>query len=400
MPELVLSPAPLTAPEYPIARPTTQELVLGDLGPTLFASLNRHDQRRKAMEYVQALLATRGRKSIRGIARTIGGSAAAQRLHHFVSSSPWDWRPVRRATARHLARTVPPRAWVVNQSVFPKTGRSSVGVERIFDPVRGAMVTAQRSIDVWAVSRDACSPVDWQLRLPRTWLDDDRSRRSAQIPDTVREQSLADIIVATCASMADDWGLPRRPVVMDARDMDVADIVSQLRAHRLPFLFRVDGSLPLCPADGSALTALPTGRRILQAHGRMRRPVAARATSGAGRHPLVGTTVPVHLATDAAGRTRPAEPLALLGLGGLDEPWPTCLWLTNLTAAPPPALYELTLLLDQVRQEFVSACTTTGLRDFAGRSYGGWHRHLTLASAAHAVDALARLGSGPGIDHD
>lgn len=393
MPELVLSPAPFIAPEYPIARPTAQELILCELGPTLFASLTRNDQRRKAMEYVQALLVTRGRKSIRGISRAIGGSAAAQRLHHFVSSSPWDWEPVRRATARHLDRTMPPRAWVVNQSVFPKTGRSSVGVERVFDPVTGRMLNAQRAIDVWTVSKDACSPVDWQLRLPKTWLDDDRSRRSAQIPDTLREQSLSDIIVGACATMTDDWGLLRRPVVMDARDVDVAEVVPLLRVRRLPFLFRVAGSLPLRPADGPASAAVPpvrsTGRRILAAHARMRRPVAACPTPGESRLPVVATTVPVHLATDAPGRPRASEPLALLGLGVLNEPWPAGLWLTNLTTTAPSALYELTLLLDQVQHEFVSA--TTGLRDFAGRSYGGWHRHLTLASAAHAIEALARL---------
>jgi hypothetical protein len=400
MPELVLSPAPFAASEYPIARPTTRERVLDDLGPRLFASLTRNDQRRKAMEYVQALLMTRGRKSIRGIARTIGGSAAAQRLHHFVSSSPWDWRPVRRATARHLAETMPPQAWVVHQSVFPKTGRSSVGVERTFDPVEGKMLNAQRAIDVWAVSSQACSPVDWQLRLPKPWLDDDGCRRSAQIPDTVRERSLVDIIVGTCASMTDDWGLPRRPVVMDARDVDVVDIVRQLRAHRLPFLFRIAGSQPLCPADGSVLAARPTARRILAAHDQMRRPVAVRATSVTSRPPVVATTVPVHLATDPADRAltdraRRSEPLALLGLGIVTEPWPAGLWLTNLTTATPAALYELTLLLDQVQREFVSACATTGLRDFVGRSYGGWHRHLTLASVAHAIDALARLETVP-----
>ncbi|GAB3174221.1 transposase [Myceligenerans halotolerans] len=386
MPELVLRPAPLTAPEYPIAGPTPQEVILGELGPTLFASLTRNDQRRKAMQYVHALLVTRGRKSIRSISRAIGGSAAAQRLHHFVSSSPWDWQPVRRATAHHLVRTMPPRAWVVHRSVFPKAGTSSVGVERTFEPAEGRTLNAQRAVDVWAVSSAGCSPVDWQLRLPKTWLDDVGYRRSAQIPDTVRERSLVDIIVSTCASMTDDWGLPRRPVVMDARDVDVADVVSQLRTHRLPFLFRVDRSLRLVPADAASGTGPARARRILEANGRMRRPVMP-VTSGL---PVFAATVPVHLAADA-GRVRGSEPLALVGLGGLAEPWPAGAWLTNVTTAPPAALHDLTRLLDQVERAFVSACATAGLRDFAGRSYGGWHRHLTLASAAHAIDALARL---------
>nr|WP_039931935.1 hypothetical protein [Streptomyces viridochromogenes] len=30
-----------------------------------------------------------------------------------------------------------------------------------------------------------------------------------------------------------------------------------------------------------------------------------------------------------------------------------------------------------------------GMRDFVGRSFTGWHRHMTLVSAAHAVQALS-----------
>ncbi len=51
---------------------------------------------------------------------------------------------------------------------------------------------------------------------------------------------------------------------------------------------------------------------------------------------------------------------------------------------------RLARLSDRVDLDFTRTADRVGVRDFAGRSFGGWHRHITLASAAHAVAVLAR----------
>ncbi len=84
------------------ARAGSPETVLADLCSVFFASLPRSDQRRRGLEYIRGLLNARGRKSIRNIATVLGGPGTEQSLHHFVSSSPWDWRPVRRSVARQF----------------------------------------------------------------------------------------------------------------------------------------------------------------------------------------------------------------------------------------------------------------------------------------------------------
>ncbi|MFF5443307.1 hypothetical protein [Streptomyces achromogenes] len=68
----------------------------------------------------------------------------------------------------------------------------------------------------------------------------------------------------------------------------------------------------------------------------------------------------------------------------------TQLWLTNMTTAQPALLVRLTRLADKVDADFTDISEGVGMRDFTGRSFGGWHRHITLASAAHAVVALSR----------
>jgi syndecan 1 len=42
-----------------------------------------------------------------------------------------------------------------------------------------------------------------------------------------------------------------------------------------------------------------------------------------------------------------------------------------------------------VDEDFDRIADQVGIRDYSGRSFDGWHRHVTLASAAHAVASVA-----------
>ncbi|PWS41370.1 transposase, partial [Streptomyces sp. ZEA17I] len=103
----------------------------------------------------------------------------------------------------------------------------------------------------------------------------------------------------------------------------------------------------------------------------------------------------------AAVRTRIPSPmrvarrrgdLVLLGVGEHGRGWPGELWLTNMTDTPAAELLRLTRLVDRVDHDFREVAERVGIRDYTGRSFAGWHRHVTLASAAHTVVALSRVG--------
>lgn len=111
---------PQAPPEDAQLLDASHEVLLKELCGVLFASLPRSDQRRKGAQYLRGLLGARGRKSIRNIATVVGGPAAEQSLHHFITSSTWDWGPVRQALAQHLARIAPPQAYVLRPMVVPK----------------------------------------------------------------------------------------------------------------------------------------------------------------------------------------------------------------------------------------------------------------------------------------
>lgn len=71
------------------------------------------------------------------------------------------------------------------------------------------------------------------------------------------------------------------------------------------------------------------------------------------------------------------------------------LWLTNLTGLSVPALLRLTQLSGVVVRDGETIAERVGMRDFAGRSFSGWHRHITLASVAHFATLLAARAERP-----
>jgi hypothetical protein len=372
---------------------------LSELSDVLFASLVRSDQRRRGNDYLRGLLRASGRRSIRNIATELGGSATEQSLHHFISSSTWDWVPVRRALARHLDDNVPPLAWVVRPMVIPKTGENSVGVERQYIPEAGQVLNAQRAVGVWAATEQTSTPVNWRLHLSPAWLDDTSRRRQAAVPADVVAQPLGESTIDACLETA-GWGPSGRPVVLDARGMDVAAMVQRFRAAGLPFLARVGSAFRLGVTDRAlvsrATQPLPSGQIAAMARDRLR-PVMWRDHTAAQTRYSLATAVRVRLPLDgrdaARGAARAAD-LALLGVTEDRRRLPADLWITDLVRTPPAVLVRLGRLTGRVQRNFEETADQLGIRDFTGRSYHGWHRHMTLASAAHAV-AMLRAARRP-----
>lgn len=389
-------------PAGPAGAPPDEEGVLGALTEKLFVSLARSDQRRKGSDYLRGLLSTPGRKSIRNMASLIGDSATGQGLHHFICNSTWDWTPVRRALAAHLLRTAPPVAWVVRPLTIPKVGRHSVGVGRYFSSAEGQMITAQRAIGVWMASDRVSVPVEWRLHLsepPRSALD----CGGVRVPARPDPGLLAEHAAQACLAVA-SWGAPVRPAVLDLDGADPLPALERLRAAGLRAVARVPEDVEL-RVEEPALTGhhgrtLPAGS-IMRASRELRRPVI-RGTGGGPRPvrrpPLMATVRvgrPVPGAADPAG-TAPGGGLTLVGLGPGGPDWPGELWLTTYPAdRAAMAIPRSADLVDRVGRSLASVGDRVGVRDYAGRSFNGWHRHITLASAAYAVAELAGSAGAP-----
>ncbi len=304
----------------------------------LFRRLPRADQRRWAEVYVRGLLATPGKKTVRRMAATVTeSSTAAEALHQFINVSPWDWEPVQADLLRWVEQQTRPRSWVVAAAVIPKRGEQSCGVHRRFVPRAGRTVNCQIGIGAFLSSATGELPVAWTMLLPAEWSDAARRRRAripgpaAAVPPAARLLDLLDNLTPPGATPARQAA--SLPVVADLIGyLDPRVLIHGLVDRGDDFVVAVPDKLPLQP-DLQRTYRLFDRRQ--------------------------------------AGRRR----------GGR--------WLTNLTNRP---FGELLALIDgstgsaaaiaRMEQEF-------GLRDFEGRSYPGWHHHMTLTSAAYAYQQVA-----------
>ncbi|MCZ7414660.1 MULTISPECIES: IS701 family transposase [unclassified Streptomyces] len=363
--------------------------LVGNLCEGLFASLLRRDQRLKAESYVRALLAAQGRKTLRNIAEQMGGEAAQQSVHHFISSSSWDWAAVRRSLAQRVDALLVPRAWVVRPLVIPKAGPHSVGVDQQFVPHLGHTVNAQQAFGAWLASERAAVPCNWRLVLPASWLEDPLRRHRACIPETSRAAGLEE-----CASDAvrqlESARAGRRPVVLDAEGLDVRRCVRHFGDRRAPLLVRIGPHTPV-RVDNTRLHAysdkpVTAGQLVATMKQFRRQAESPGGYGGPGADGGVAAAIPVLPGEfDGPG---PRTPMLLLA------DWPSApygaarMWLARAAGTPVPGLLRLARLADTAERDCAAVSERIGIRDFAGRSFRGWHRHITLASVAHLAAVL------------
>ncbi|MGW2376336.1 MULTISPECIES: IS701 family transposase [Kitasatospora] len=355
----------------------------------MLMSLPRRDQRENGELYISGLLSPTTRKSMRSIASIAGGGAAVeQRLHHFISKSSWDWRPVRRALAADLEEALDPLAWVVKPMVVLKAGEHTVGVTESFDLQLGRVVNSQRSYGVWLANDTRSAPVSSRLALTGEWLADAERKRRAKIPESAGIDD-GDVPTAAAAvlELARGWRLQARPVVVEAREEDARALVCHLSAAKVRFVLRISGATRLVPYN-----AVRDGRAV--------RPLAAQHLAEGtelGGRPVrwVGRTAPgertaqissVDVALPGAGL-----PLRLVGAQCTRERKARELWLSNMTDAPAVHVARLGRLTERVEQDFADISTKVGAMDFKGRTYGGWHRHTTLSAVAHSIVTLSAV---------
>ncbi|MEV5433837.1 transposase [Streptomyces sp. NPDC052701] len=357
-------------------------------------SIPRSDQRRRGELYARGLLTVAGKKTMRALANGAGNSVE-QSLYQFITKSTWRNGPVRREMARLITDRLGPRAWVVHPLVITKVGEHSVGVERQWVPHIGRIVNCQQAVGVWLVSEQGGCPVDWRLALPECWTDHPQRRERASIPEHVAPCPPEQCAIGSVARMSSEWELPGRPVVMDLRNADPYAVCAELNARQIPFVVRIDPATrfalpePVRPPAGDhagpadALTSA-LSRTCMPVEWYDHTTDTVRATS-------VGATR-VRLRR-RSGPTPPTERQELVLLGAWtrrDRRTPGEYWLSNLSRAQLGTVYRTAMLSRRVERDQAAVTDPLGARDFEGRSFRGWHHHMTMVSVAHTVHALTR----------
>jgi len=374
----------------------------------MFASLPRSDQRRWGETYLRGLMLDGRRKSIEPMAARLA-DGDEQCLQQFVSQSPWEWGPVRERLALRLAEAIEPLAVIVDDTGFPKAGRYSVGVARQYSGTLGKVAGCQIGVSLSAASEAASCPLDWRLFLPEAWNDDAQRRSKAHLPADERHRPKWQLALEMLDELR-GWGVEVPAVVADAGYGEISAFRLALEKRKLGYVVEVKGTTSAYPPEVAAEQPAWRGsgrrpaRRYRAAPSSLRElalAAGAEATSEitwreGSRGPMCSRFL--------ALRCRPANiGLRRIHKDQLPDAWllaewphgatePVKYWLANLPAETALAdLVRLAKLRWRIELDYRELKDALGLDHFEGRSFRGWHHHVTLVSVAHGFLTLQRL---------
>ncbi|KXB08939.1 hypothetical protein AKJ55_00155 [candidate division MSBL1 archaeon SCGC-AAA382M17] len=112
-----------------------------------------------------------------------------QRLHHFVSESPWKKEPVIERLQEDASGLIggEDSALVVDGVSFPKQGEKSVGVARQWCGNLGKVENCQVGVFLGLATPDGeRTLIDERLFLPEDWIEDEECRKEAGVPENVK----------------------------------------------------------------------------------------------------------------------------------------------------------------------------------------------------------------------
>jgi SRSO17 transposase len=384
----------------------------------IFESIPRKDQRRWGQTYLRGLLLDGKRKSIEPMAKRLARGdpqadayALEQALQQFVNQSPWDPVAVRRRLAQRMTAAIGPQAWVIDDTGFPKFGRHSVGVAPQYCGALGKVANCQVGVSIHAATDAASCPINWRLFLPEEWDTDAERRRKAHVPQAERHRPKWQLALDMLDELA-GWDLAPPVLLADAAYGEVNQFRLGLEQRQLAYVVQVPGTLSAYPQDVAPETVPYAGRgrppvaRYRQRRSSLRQLVlatGAQAAStvawreGADGAPLAARFVAlrvrpagIQLRRAARGGQLPVRWLLAEWPDG--EPEPVKYWLASLPETTPlQRLVHLAKLRWRVEHDYRELKDALGLDHFEGRSWQGWHHHVTLVSVAHAFVTLQRL---------
>ncbi|MES4886244.1 IS701 family transposase [Streptomyces sp. NPDC000349] len=386
----------------------------------VFASVPRKDQRAKSDCYLRGLMMDGRRKSVQAMAARLPDGNEPN-LQQFVNQSTWDPVPVRRRIAERLIPRIGPDAWAIDDVSFPKDGKMSVGVAPQYCGALGKQANCQVAVSVQHVVCDRAScPLTWRLFIPEEWaLDGDRRRRTG-VPEEVTHREKWRLALDALDELA-ACQLSPPLVVADAGYGQNADLRAALTERGHHFVVGIRGDLTVQP--DAAVPEVPawsgTGRRPVSRYPRPPVSVAELTASASReafeevtwregtRHSMASRFLALSVLPAGVRPRRMAKAAAMAKHGRWDgvlpqlqmlAGWPdgkdapTRFWLSDLPADTPIAtLLRLAKIRWRIEHDYRELKHGLGLDHSEGRSWAGWHHHVTLVTAAHAFLTEQRL---------
>ena len=387
------------------------------LGEFLNGRIGRHLARREQKEsfalYAHGILADGERKSVEPIAaRATGGGeddekagAACERMQarllNFLRDSPWDDRSVRREAARYvieaLEKQEPVTTWIIDDTGFPKQGKHSVGVQRQYTGTLGKIGNCQIGVSLTVATSHEHVPIDFALYMPESWTEDAVRRKKARVPTELVFKTKLDLALDLITRAVEDE-IPGDVLLVDAAYGGSSEFRNTVRMFGLDLGVAVAASTKVWPLDaherhhGDALSAQELGVALRR---RAFRRLTWRVGPGgklSSRFAFRRVKVAHDDGTDAGDR----EPMWLMIEWPDGESKPTKFVLTTMPRRmSKKQIVRIVKERWRTERAYEELKGELGLDHFEGRSFPGWHHHISVVLSCYAFIVAERVRRFP-----
>ena len=389
----------------------TSEIAVAARLEEFFGKVGTHLKDRRKREsfamYALGILGDGERKSVEPIAaRACPDPAQVNNVHskllYFLGSSSWDDRAVRLEAARYAleatSRSSAVVPWIVDDTGFLKQGIHSVGVQRQYTGSAGKIANCQIGVSLAAATEHEHLPLDFELYLPQSWAEDTARRREAHVPDEVVFQSKVELALGMI-ERAVQAELPGSIILADAAYGESSTFRNAVRyLWGLDFAVGVSSQLKvleLGPHDRPIGEAAAIGDLAKRLPPRAFR----KSTWRAGSKTRLSARFcfrRVKTTHDDGIALQDRDPLWLLIEWRDGEEQPNRYALTTLPAKMSKKQI-IRIFKERWRTErmYEDLKGELGLDHFEGRSFTGWHHHVSVVLCCYAFVVAERARAFP-----
>ncbi len=374
-----------------------------------------------ASKYNQALLAPAKKKSMQRIARR--ADIPEDRIEQFIRESPWEYErlQIHLNTGIPAAIRSPHGAFIVDEVGLTKQGRHGVGVQRQYNGAQGKIGNCQVAVDlVYAVPGERRNadqktwPLGMEIYLPESWTEDRERREEAGIPGNVVFKTKPRIALELI-DRALDQGLMPAFATADCGYGDSGEFREHLRGRHVPYVPAVspedirvvDASVNvIVPGNGTAhrtretfpgYTAVESAGDIAGRTKEWKTVTWSGGTKGKMRGEFVSSMVRI---VDNTAKRHVSDEVCRLLLERIEDRSGTAelkaylCW--GMDGASLRQLVRSAHIRWAIERFHRDAKQLLGLDSFEGRSWKGWHHHISMVLLAFAFLSLLRAEAQPG----
>lgn len=354
--------------------------------------------------YALGLLGDAERKSVEPIAARACSDPAKtdalhQRLLHFAVDSKWSDQEVRRIAAQYalsaMTQREPIEAWIVDDTGFLKQGKHSVGVQRQYTGSAGKITNCQVGVSLSIATPTEHLPLDFELYLPESWVQDSARRREARIPESVTFKTKPELALQMIRR-ALEQGVPKGLVLGDTAYGSSGEFRAQVRKLGLHYAVAVYPQTTVHLLDAQRLPQAQTVSvsdlaLSIQKEGGFRR-----CSWRQGTRETLSARFALRRVVAAGVPPREQEPLWLLIEWRDSEEEPAHSFLISLPEfRTNKQLIRLVMQRWRTERVYEDLKGELGLDHYEGRRFPGWHHHVSVALCCYAFIIAERVRRFP-----